>query len=305
MINGGVSRRSLLAASVSLIAPAHAEPRANASLVEPYTEEVARRAPRRRLPYTALYERAGRRLVFVAARHDVAPRGATFRAVDRAFAMNPNALVVEGLPTSMGRSPPQIAAEARRASADMKRAQSYFRGEPGHALLVALARGIPFWGGEPDEADIDRGLIAQGYAPGDIAGVKMLQWLPQGRIAGVYGDNADPRFRAFLEETARQIAADFGAALVFDRDIYERWHARLFGVSVYADRRYLERLDPAGEGKAAALSRAMTLLRDRHVFAVIMRTLADHNRTLVVYGGAHLATQAHALEASLGRPRIV
>jgi hypothetical protein len=294
----------LLAASVLWPSAAKADPpRVDPSLVEPYTEEVAARAPRRRLPYTALYERSGLRLIYVAARHDVG--GATFRAIDRAFARGPNALVVEGFASSWGESPARIASLVRDAGADPKAAGLYLRGEPGHALALAVASGLPFWGGEPDSADVDAALIAQGFALEDIAGVKMLQWLPQGRIAGAFSGNKDRRFRAFLDETAAAVAADFTPPIAYDRARYEAWHARQFGVSVYADRDHLARLDPSREGPAAALSRAMTLLRDRHIFAHIMRVLAAHDRTLVVYGGAHLATQARALQAALGSPRIV
>ncbi|MBL8550377.1 MAG: hypothetical protein JNJ73_10350 [Hyphomonadaceae bacterium] len=298
-----ISRRALLAAPACVALGAAGPPRVDSALVDPYTDAVARRAPRRQLPYIALYERSGYRLTYVAARHDTG--GATFRAIDVAFRRTPNALIVEGFPSAWGESPERVATLVRNAAGDPKEAGIYLRGEPGHALARAVAEDLPFWGGEPESAEIDRALAARGYAAGDVAGVMMLQWLPQGRIAGAYADNKDARFRGFLDATAARIAADYSMGLVFSREIYERWHERQFGVSVYEDGDYAERLDPARQGLAAEISRAMTLVRDRHIFTTIMRVLARREHTLVVYGGAHLATQARALAAALGPPRIV
>ena len=297
------TRRTLLACAAALAArPAFAHD--PAALVDPYTEETEARGPRRTLPFTATFQNNGRRLTFVATLHDTDRRGPTFRAIDRAFAQRPNALLVEGFPSSWGVNPARILDVVRASAADPRGADSYVRGEPGHALRQALQRSAPIHGGEPDNAAIDRALIAQGYAPADIAAVKVLQWIPQGRIAGEFRDNRDPRFRAFLDQACARIAAEFEPALLFNRGLYERWHARQFGRSVYEDDLYHERLDPRARTQAGDISRAMTLVRDRHIFGEILRVLARHDRTLVVYGGVHLITQWRALNAALSVPRL-
>lgn len=296
---------ALAAASASLAPAAFAQAAVDPALVDPYTEEAVRNGPRRPLPLTAIYERGARRLIFVATRHDVGRRSPTFRAIDRAFAMRPNALVVEGFPTSWGVNPRRVTDLVRAAYSNPSAADSYVRGDPGYAMQHAIGRSVPIFGGEPDNADIDRALVSQRYSPTEIACVKMLQSIPQGEIAGEFADNRDPRFRLFLARSAQRIAAEHTSALIFSREIYERWHAREFGVSVYEDDDYARRLDPTREGRAAEISRAMTLARDRHIFRQIMRVLAAHNRTLVVYGGGHLITQWRALWAAMGRPRIV
>ncbi|MGE0830110.1 MAG: hypothetical protein AB7O04_12270, partial [Hyphomonadaceae bacterium] len=259
---------------------------------------------RRPLPYMAQFRFNGRRLLYVAARHDVARSSPTFRLIDRAFRMRPDALIVEGIPSAWGVNPTQITGRLR-AMAEGDEPGSYLRGEPGYAMQWALARGVPFMGGEPANPEIDSMLLRQGYAAADIAGVKMLQWLPQGLIAGEFTDNHDPRFRAFLDRTAQSIAADFNGGLVFSRAIFEAWHARQFGASIYEDDDYAGRLDPAGATRAAEISRAMTLIRDRHIFACIAAAAEAHERVLVVYGGAHFATQWRALAAAFGPPRLL
>jgi hypothetical protein len=148
-------------------------------------------------------------------------------------------------------------------------------------------------------------LLAQGFTRDDIAGVKILQWIPQELIAGAFRDAKDPRFASFLARAASRTAADLASPPGYDRGAYERWHEGRFAVSVYDDPDFNRRLDPTRSGRAAEVSRAMTLFRDRHIYTQIMRVLGTHRRTLVVYGGGHLITQWRALWSALGRPRIV
>lgn len=308
-----LARRTLLQAALAGLAapiPAFAQDLSQAAplfleLVDPYTEETRARGPRRAAPFTARFRHLGRRLDFVAARHDVAPEGETFRAVRAAFTrLEPRVVILEGFPTAWGYSPQRMRDLLAAAEAGGP-LDSYLRGEPGYAMRLALSGGVRFIGGEPASHDVDQGLYAMGYAREDIAGVKMLQWLPQGRIAGEVEAAADPRLADYLERAAARVAADFQPQIPYSRAAYEAWHERQFGRSVHADPELFQRLDPSRAGRAAEISRAMTLLRDRHLYALIIATLVPAARTLVVYGSAHYITLRRALEAVLGRPRYL
>ncbi|MBI1188789.1 MAG: hypothetical protein GC206_15900 [Alphaproteobacteria bacterium] len=307
------ARRALLIAGLgALVAPrpAVAQDLSQAAplfagLVDPYTEETRARGPRRAAPFTARYRHLGRRLDFVASRHDTAPEGETFRAIRRAFErLSPRIVILEGIPTAWGFSPARMRDLLAAADAGGP-VDSYLRGEPGFAMRLALSSGARFIGGEPASADVDRGLYAMGYAREDIAGVKILQWLPQGRIAGEFDDADDPRLRDYLDRAAARVAADFQPHYPYSRAAYETWHERQFGRPARNDPELLQRLDPSRAGRAAEISRAMTLLRDRHLYALIIATLTPDARTLVIYGSAHYITLRRALEAALGRPRYV
>jgi hypothetical protein len=86
--------------------------------------------------------------VFVGAHHAFRPDSPTMRAVDEGFAeIRPLVVILEGFPTAMGENPPPLIAEVRRygtAGAD-----EYVRGEGAYAGSIALAKSIPFIGGEP------------------------------------------------------------------------------------------------------------------------------------------------------------
>jgi hypothetical protein len=273
------------------------------SLIDPYTDETRARGPRRAPPFTASYRHMGRRLVFIASRHDTAPEGETFRTIRRAFRNNPRVVIVEGIPTAWGYNAPRMLAalETARTTGVV---DSYLRGEPGYAMELALSQGARFIGGEPSSHAVNIGLYAMGYAREDVAGVKVLQWLPQGQIAGEFDNARDPRFPLYLDRTTLRVGGDFQPQIPYARAAYEAWHERQFGVSVYEDRNLLQRLDPSRAGQAAEISRAMTLLRDRHLFSLIIGTMTEGARTLVIYGGAHYITLHRALGAALGAPRF-
>jgi hypothetical protein len=306
-----LARRTLLAAALAgLATPSPAQDLSEVAplfvaLVDPYTEETRARGPRRAAPFTARFRHMGRRLDFVASRHDTAPEGETFRAIRRAFErLAPRIVVLEGFPTAWGFNPARMSDLLASAAAGGP-VDSYLRGEPGFAMQLARAQGARFIGGEPDSHDVDRGLYAMGYAREDIAGVKVLQWLPQGQIAGEFAAAGDPRLTDFLDRAAARVAADFQPQLPYSRAAYEAWHERQFGRSAHDDPELLQRLDPSRAGRAAEISRAMTLLRDRHLYTLVIGTLAPDARTLVIYGSAHYITLRRALEAALGRPRYV
>lgn len=301
-----LTRRTLVLAVAAMAAspPARAQlpavrPDAFVDLVDPYTEEARLAAPRHILPFTARYRQHGRRLTFVATRHDTERESPTFRAIARAFRQNPESVVLEGFPSAWGWNPPRMLSALRDAQRHGA-SDSYLRGEPGYAMSLAHARRIPFIGGEPEAAALNAAL--DGYARADIAGVKMLQWIPQGLIAGEFEGRTDPRFRQFLDTAAARVSADFTPPYPYTRAAYEDWHRAAFGIAVYDDEDYAARLDPSGAGPAARISRAMTLARDRHIFSVILGALSYHAHVLVVYGGAHFTTLHRALAAAMGRP---
>ena len=96
-----------------------------------------------------------------------------------------------------------------------------------------------------------------------------------------YGSRTLAANRAALSfGAAARTAADAASPPRYDRAAYEQWHRAQFGISVYDDPDFSRRLDPTRRGRAAEVSRAMTLFRDRHIYTHIMRVLGTYRRTL-------------------------
>ncbi len=179
-----------LAASVAGCATTAGEP---VRTVEAYSAGLAQSVEPLSYPYTALHERGGRKLAFVAAAHSVDPQSPTHLAVRDAFEqVRPAAVIIEGFPTELGETPKVIAAIA--AERDEPDAQPYARGEAGYAASLALAAGVPFLGGEPTEQNQTAGLIAQGFDALDIFHTDLLKMLVASVNGGEITGPADPRF---------------------------------------------------------------------------------------------------------------
>jgi tetratricopeptide (TPR) repeat protein len=143
--------------------------------VLPYSLELERRTQPwcpgdcvHAIPFVATYQRGDEKLVFVGVRHAFDPENPTMRAVAEGFSrIVPAVVVLEGFPSSMGENPAPLVQLAQRHGA--AETDGFARGEAMYAASLALARGIPFLGGEPTQEErLDR-LRAEGFTDADLA----------------------------------------------------------------------------------------------------------------------------------------
>jgi hypothetical protein len=204
------------------------------------------------------------------------------RAVADGFArLKPKILIVEGHPSAMGESPAVIAARARRYAAPG--AGESTRSEMAYAVSLAVRHGIPFLGGEPTHATAIEAVKAAGANEDDLA---------FGNMAGLYsqalrsGDIPDLSFDS-LSAYYPQIAAAFA----------------LPGLA--GDTGFPQRIDVAFDNsRQGQFTKVASMVRDRHLLALIEQQLTARQSVLVVYGGSHWATLSAALETRLGKPTV-
>ena len=120
------------------------------------------------VPFVASYRKGNERLVFVGTHHAFQPNDPTMRAVKAGFdQFQPKVVILEGFPTVMGENPPPLVAQANLyGTAD---ADEFVRGEGNYAASIALARAVPFIGGEPTREEENQVLKAKGFTDADIA----------------------------------------------------------------------------------------------------------------------------------------
>lgn len=301
---GAAALASLLLATVQPALP-DAPP-----AVPPWTLELERRLQpwclgdcALAVPFTARYEAGDRRLVFVGVRHAFTPGDPTMRAVDAGLEAIPDAgiLIVEGFPTAMGENPAPLVIQAQRIGDPD--ADSFTRGEAMHAISGALAREIPFVGGEPTRSQQVESLARRGYTPADIAFSYVAGGLSQAIRSGELVDTADPRLRdayaSWSEAFTQQYALE---PLTYD-DFASRYR-EMFGIEVTGDAAFTSRMEPGEDSALARLNQADMVARDEHLLATIEDQLAKRKRVLVVYGGSHWTTLSQVLEERLGKPVI-
>lgn len=255
----------------------------------------------RAMPFTAVYRKNDRVLVFVAARHEFTPENSTLRAVDAGFAAaSPAIVILEGFPTAMGENPPPVIETVRMR--DTPQATDFSKGEAGHAALIALARGIPFIGGEPTRAEQVKKLESKGYSPADIAFAYLVGGLAQSLRSKDIVDTNDPKLTESFTRWARAFSDQFKLEpLSFDE--FSRRYRTMFGVDITSDTQLLTRSDPATTSPLGLQNQMDMITRDEHLLSTIEQQLASKQRVLVIYGTSHWTTLSQALEKKLGKPK--
>jgi hypothetical protein len=254
------------------------------------------------IPFVAIYQRGSENLVFVGVRHAFEPNSPTMRAVADGFSrIAPAVVILEAFPSSMGENPPPLVEIAQRyGAAD---ADGFARGEAMYAASLALARGIPFLGGEPTQEQQLDGLRAEGFTDADMAFDSVLGWFSQSLRSKEVPDTSFASLNGIYPELVDAVREQSGLEAP-SLEEFRRRYEELYGVDIVGDPQFLARTDIFDASPRARLSVAKTMIRDRHLLSVIEKQLDERHAALVVYGGDHWSTLSEALEERLGKPAV-
>jgi len=256
----------------------------------------------RQPPLLAVFKRGDQTLGFVAARHSIDGAHPTFALVRAAFdEVQPRAAIIEGIETARGDWPRPIVQEASRLKASANPASA---GEALYTAQLAMERDIALWGGEPSDQDIYAALLAAGSAPQDAFYASLFGPLEQSRREGDITGPNDPRFDAVFERWARSSARGLAPAPDPSVGAFRAWYRDRTGLDLNADPNWLANHDPDYPGPVQRENKQHMMIRDQHLFELILSRLETHDRILVVYGGSHIATMWRPLVRKLGRPRL-
>lgn len=298
------TRRLIVLGIAGLPAAARAAPPLVAApdRVEPFTPALQERLFGRRMPFLATFRREDYRLGFAAVTHSTDADGPTFRTIRTAFGrIRPRRVILEGFPAAWGDNPRQIVSLARDLAG--QGADSYARGEAVHAAALALARRIPFAGGEMRESELVDLLAGQGFTRSDLLNVMLIKVLEQDMRGGVFSRPSGAAFEAAFARWAPMLAETHGV----DAPTVEgfgAWFRTAFGTDLGADETWYRRGWPMGDGIGGRIAQAQSLARDRFLYGQIIAALNRAGRVLVVYGGSHLAGTWRALAHALGEPEL-
>jgi hypothetical protein len=252
------------------------------------------------VPFVARYGKGSEHLVFVGVHHAFQPHDPTMRAVAAGFtAIRARLVILEGFPTLMGENPPPLVQEARRYGAPD--APDFDRGEAMYAASLALARGVPFVGGEPTQAEQLEVLRGKGFTDDDIAFNSLLGWFSQALRSGEIPDTSADSLERIYPKLAKNVAAQMHLqppTLAAFRQMYQD----TYGVALVEDRKFPLRIDAVNDKtRNGEQTRVNMMTRDRHLLGLIEQQLAERHLVLVVYGGSHWSTMSVALEERLGK----
>jgi hypothetical protein len=260
------------------------------------------------VPFIASYRNRNERLVFVGVHHAFQPADPTMRAVKVGFdQFRPKVVILEGFPTVMGENPPQLVAEVRRyGTAD---ADEYVRGEGTYAGSIALARGVPFIGGEPTREEQKQVLKTKGFTDPDLAFNGLLGEYSQALRSGDMPDTTADSLANIYPTLAENLRAPTNrGGWNLDAPSLDEFRARYkdtYGVDIVSDGQFPLRIDVVNDiTRNGQQTKVNMMTRDRHLLGLIEQQLSEKHSVLVVYGGSHWATLSAALRARLGSPKI-
>ncbi len=260
------------------------------------------------VPFVASYRKGNEQLVFVGVHHDFQPNSPTMKAVKAGFAyFQPKVVILEGFPTTMGESPPQIVAVFRQyGTAD---ADEYTKSEAAYAGSIALSMGVPFIGGEPTREAQTQVLKAKGFTDADLAFSALLGAYSQALRSGDMPDTSAESLTKMYPQLAENIKAPpnrggWSLDAPSLQDFRERYK-KMYGVDIVGDAEFPLRIDVVNDTtRHGRQDRTDMMTRDRNLLGLIEQQLAERHSVLVVYGGSHWATLSAALEARLGKPKV-
>ncbi len=295
-----LNRRSALLGGLSVVGCTTAQ--SSPEGVSEFSLALQARLPRQP-PFLAIFERGERALGFVAARHSINADHPTFALVRTAFdAVQPRAVIIEGIETAQGEWPRPIVLEARRLKASANPASA---GEALYTAQLAIERSIPLWGGEPSDQDIYTALLVAGSDPQDAFYASLFGPLEQSRREGDITGPDDPRFDSVFERWAKWTARGLTPQPDTSISAFRAWYRDRTGLDLNTDPNWLESHDPDYPGPVQRENKLHMRIRDQHLLDLIRSRLGTHGRVLVVYGGSHIATMWTPLVRQLGQPRLI
>jgi hypothetical protein len=252
-------------------------------------------------PYVSEFQRGPHHLFFIASHHGNQESAPTFQLIRQTLEQEAiSLLVIEGVQASDGINP---ASFKKYLENNPSKDGFWPGGEMTYAVQLARAKGLAFIGAEPSEPQLLNDLLAQGETLDDILGFYVVRQVPQWR-----------RQKALESRTQKQIYDRFLAAICRDFEIkpegfdwseFHRWYRKRANKNFDWNSLRDDESAPLQDGPYYTQRVAATVgrLRDQFIVQQICANLRTHKRVVVVYGGAHLATQRPVLEDLLGQPK--
>jgi hypothetical protein len=268
-----------------------------------FSEALAKERGPTEAPFIVTYRPRGKVLAFVGADHVFTSENSTLDAVRQAFAdTNPSLVIVEGFPTAFGRNFEPFVEAARRR--DRPDADAFAKSEAIFTASQALARKVPFIGGEPTVIEEIEGLVAKGYKRDDVLFAVRLRSLGQARRSGEMPAGNAAAFTAKYERESRAVAQMTGTVPATEAQFIADY-MRIVGVDPVSDVEMPSRSDPGMETLLQRMGADNMRFRDEHLLSTILQQLDRNDRILIVYGSSHWTTLSRALQDRLGKPVIV
>ena len=271
----------------------------DSSLVAPWSERLSKEEPYE-YPFKAVYQRDGKKLIYIASLHANTVGSPTFKMIEVTFKTQKIEFVLlEGFGSALGVSP-----KDRVEWASKQGAGGSFDGfETAFSVLQASAMQVPFAGGEPAESFVLSEVRRAGYTTEDLMFYQFMQQVFQFRESH---PNSEIDTAKLFEKFITWKSGVFGLKPAPTLADFKAWYVSKMGQEFSPMKIAGEDLAPYEDGKlfTQRVSSVVCKIRDQYVLTRIDEALAHYNTVLVIYGGSHWSTQKLAFEKALGLPKF-
>jgi len=225
-------------------------------------------------PFIVGYANSQAKIRFLASRHEFDPTSATHNLIQRELGRGLPFLIVEGVPSSLGKDPPHVINDAK----NMLRAGRI--PEPLYAVALAADRGLSVMGGDLSTSELITHSRASGFNSADILGSHVLR-----RMTNDKGTSP-----AALVERMRRYFPDIEKSFSF-----EDWFKETYDVPYSISENARNLGTPCGADLASRIVRSETDARNNHLHQIIATFDDKLLDKMVVFGANHLLALHPAL----------
>lgn len=284
----------LLAMSIVVLGCVSSPFVANDAFLQPWSDDLGAQDPYKG-PYAALYQKGGKKLIYVAADHSVSTNSPTFRLVEKMFkTFTPDMLILEGF------DPLQPAQRMALHAEECAKEDFKSCGESLYAVHLTNKTKSQFITGEPSDDEILKGVVRKGYEDKELVLFYLLRQIPQmKREDSLQRETFAAQANTYLDRRVKRL--NINSQISFDD--FTTWYQQKMDKTFNLDDIDTEVPAPHYDGTyMQKLSHEVGVIRDSTIIKRIANSLNDHDTVMVVYGGSHLSVQRLALEDMLDKP---
>lgn len=247
-------------------------------------------------PYAALFETHDSQILYIAADHTIDQKSETFSLINKAFReYHPDFVIIEGLEENRGESPKKIIDYIDHSCLPGSTCS-----EGLWAAHLATKNQLKFIGGEASDQEIYKALTALNYTKTDFVFFYFVQQLPHYFREGKFKSEND------LSKLLALWLQEWNATELTYLD-FKNWYEKEMNLKVsYKDLIDSNTTAPIKNGTSLhQLSSKISVIRDKHIISVILKSLTTHKKILIVYGHSHFPIQKDVLAQYLGQPKFI
>ena len=247
-------------------------------------------------PYAGLFETHDSQILYIAADHTIDQKSETFNLINKAFReYHPDFVIIEGLEENRGESPKKLIDYIDHTCLPGSTCS-----EGLWAAHLATKNKLKFIGGEPSDQEIYKALTALNYTKKDFVFFYFVQQLPHYFREGKFKSEND------LSKLLALWLQEWNATELTYLD-FKNWYEKEMNLKIsYKDLIDSNTTAPIRNGTSLhKLSSKISVIRDKHIISVILKSLTIHKKILIVYGHSHFPTQKDVLAQYLGQPKFI